>query len=117
MHRGQGSEQRLVCELKLDKTTGATERMRGLLGRKGLSAAQGLWIEPCNSVHTFFMAFAIDVLYLDRELRVKRTCAELKPWRGSACFTARSVIELAAGEMQRLGIAEGDQIQWSAGHE
>jgi uncharacterized membrane protein (UPF0127 family) len=82
-------------------------RGRGLLGRSALAPQQGLLIRPCSSVHTFFMRFAIDVVYLDREWRVTKVAADLKPWRLSWGRGANMVLELPAGEAGRQGIVPG----------
>jgi uncharacterized membrane protein (UPF0127 family) len=76
-------------------------RSRGLLGRTAMAPEEGLWIVPCPMIHTFFMKFAIDVLFLDRGLRVVRVLEGLKPWRLSPwVFRAHSVLELAGGSLQ-----------------
>jgi len=73
-------------------------RSRGLLGRESLAAGEGLWLVPCPMIHTFFMRFAIDALFLDRGLKVLRVLETLKPWRVSPwVWGAHSVLELAAG--------------------
>ena len=70
------------------------------MGRSDLAPGAGLWIEPCNSIHMFFMRFAIDVLFLDREGRVKRVLLKLRPWRVSPIvFGARTTVELRAGTL------------------
>ncbi|MDQ6747983.1 MAG: DUF192 domain-containing protein [Candidatus Dormibacteraeota bacterium] len=70
------------------------------MGRSELPSGRGLWIEPCNSIHMFFMRFAIDVLFLDRSGRVKRVMLRLKPWRVSPIvFGARTTVELPAGTL------------------
>jgi hypothetical protein len=70
------------------------------MGRASLPAGEGLWIEPCNSIHMFFMRFAIDAVFLDRDNRVKRVVRDLKPWRVSPIvFGARTVVELPAGSV------------------
>ena len=72
----------------------------GLMGRSSLASGGGLWIEPCNSIHMFFMLFAIDVLFLDRDGKVKRVLLRLRPWRVSPIvFGARTVVELPAGTL------------------
>ncbi len=77
--------------------TGPFERMRGLLGRD-LAPRGGMVIEPCNSVHTFFMSVPLDLLFVDREHRVLRAISGLIPWRLSPMVRgARYVVELAAG--------------------
>lgn len=98
-------------QLSLEPAFSPWARMKGLLGRSRLAPASGLWIAPCNSVHCFFMRFAIDLLYLDEQQRVIAVRHALKPWSLSLCWQARSVIELAAGECQRLGIQLGDTVQ------
>jgi uncharacterized protein len=88
-------------------------RRKGLLGRDGLAAEGGLWIVPCESVHTFGMRFPIDLVYLDRSRRVKKTRARVPPWRLSACLSAYSVLELAAGTIQTTQTSRGDKLEFS----
>ena len=90
--------------------TSAKRRM-GLLKHTGLEPGEGLWIVPCESVHSFFMKFTIDVLYLDRKYRVKKIRPEMAPWRISGCLTAHSVLELPAGTIKRTGTERGDQLE------
>lgn len=92
-----------------EASTGATRR-KGLLGRDGLPEGGGLWIVPCESVHTFFMRFPIDLMYLSRDLKVKKVRHAVGPWRMSACLTAHSLIELPAGTLQRTETRKGDRI-------
>jgi uncharacterized membrane protein (UPF0127 family) len=84
-------------------------RLRGLLGRRSLPAGEGMLIRRESSVHTFFMRFAIDVVFLDADERVLRIDANVAAWRLKACRGASSVIELAAGEARRLSV--GDRIE------
>ena len=86
------------------------KRRTGLLKHTGLEPGQGLWIIPCESVHSFFMKFTIDVLYLDREKKVRGMRPNMKPWRLSACLPAHSVLELPAGTIGRTGTKKGDQL-------
>lgn len=102
---------RVPTPLQLERAATPWTRLRGLLGRRGLANAHGLWIIPCNSVHCCFMGFAIDVLYLDAEQRIAHIRHELRPWRFSAFWRAHSVIELAAGECRRLNIEPGDSLK------
>ncbi len=89
----------------------ARERMKGLLGRSGLEAGEGIHIDPCNSIHTFFMRFTIDVLFLDRSGKVVRAFAALPPWRLTRVYAkARSVVELPPGTLAATGTYEGDQV-------
>lgn len=90
--------------------SGATRR-KGLLGRESLVPGEGLWIVPCESVHTFFMRFPIDLVYLDRKNRVRKLRTGVGPWRISACLTARSVLELPAGQIRATQTQRGDIVE------
>lgn len=85
-------------------------RMKGLLGRSELPADEGILIRPCGSVHTFFMRFAIDVVFLDRDWKVLKVTT-VKPWRTAVARGARAVVELAAGEADRRGLRPGTRLQ------
>jgi uncharacterized membrane protein (UPF0127 family)/Flp pilus assembly protein protease CpaA len=86
-------------------------RMRGLLGRPGLPAGEGMLITPAPSIHTAFMRFPIDALFLDRGLRVIKIVERLGPWRVASKARARAVLELAAGESARRGVKVGDVLE------
>jgi uncharacterized membrane protein (UPF0127 family) len=86
-------------------------RMRGLLGRSGLPAGEGMLFTPAPSIHTAFMRFPIDALFLDRELRVIKIVEQLDPWRVASKARARAVLELAAGESARQGVKVGDLLE------
>jgi uncharacterized membrane protein (UPF0127 family) len=87
-------------------------RFLGLMGRKGLGEGEGIWIQPCSGVHTMWMRFTIDVVALDRQRKVCALWPRLKPWRISPVSTRiGSVVELAAGAIDALGISLGDQIE------
>ena len=98
---------------RIEVANSSRSRSKGLLGRDGLAAGEGLWIIPCESVHTFGMRFSIDLVYLDRQLRVRKARRQVRPWRLSACFTAHSVIELAAGTLDGKNVQRGDLISFS----
>ena len=83
-------------------------RLRGLLGRSGLEPGEGLLLRPANSIHTAFMRFAIDVVFLDQDLTVLDVVEGVPPWRVKARRDARAVLELGAGEAARQGIVPGD---------
>jgi uncharacterized protein len=85
-------------------------RMRGLLGRSELRPGEGLLLLPASSVHTFFMRFPIDAVFLDEGLRVLRISDELRPWRAASRRGARAVLELPAGESARRGLVAGDKL-------
>ncbi len=86
-------------------------RMRGLLGRSGLPAGEGMLLRPAPSIHTAFMRFPIDALFLDGELRVIKIVEKLGPWRVASMARARAVLELAAGESARRGVKVGDLLE------
>ena len=86
-------------------------RSWGLLGRKGLPGDQGLWIKKCKYVHTFFMRFPIDAVYLAGDGTVVKTCSRLKPFRFSAGGRrADSVLELPAGYLDRRKMVIGEKL-------
>jgi uncharacterized membrane protein (UPF0127 family) len=99
----------VVCE-RAALADRAPARMRGLLGRDGLRPGQALLLQPAPSIHTAFMRFPIDVVFLDRESVVVRVVPALPPWRAASAPKARSVLELAAGEAARRGVQEGDWL-------
>ena len=84
-------------------------RLVGLLGRSSMSLQQGLWIEPCNRVHTFGMRFAIDLVFVDHQRTILRLVRNLPPWRIAACPRSRAVIELAAGACDHLRLQQGQR--------
>jgi uncharacterized protein len=88
-------------------------RNKGLLGRTGLPAGGGLWIVPCSSVHTFFMKFPIDLIYINRRKRVKKVRSGVAPWRLSACLSAHSILELPAGTIHSTQTQRGDQLEFA----
>lgn len=86
-------------------------RAVGLLSRASMEEGEGLWIVPCAMIHTFFMRFAIDVLFLDEELTVRRVLEDLRPWRLSPwVLSAHSVLELAGGSLKG-SVSAGDRLE------
>lgn len=86
-------------------------RFLGLMGRKSLEPGSGILLRPSSGVHTLFMRIAIDVVGLDRQLRVVRLWPRLRPWRmTSVNLKIQSVLELAAGQIEECGIELGDQL-------
>jgi len=102
-----------VLATRLEVADSAPKRSKGLLGRTGLDAGGGLWIVPCESVHTFGMQFPIDLVYLDRKLRIKKLRRAVGPWRISACLTAHSILELPAGTIVATKTEKGDTLEFS----
>lgn len=86
-------------------------RARGLLFSSALNEGAGLWITPCNSVHTFFMSYSIDVVFLDRDLRIVSIIENMVPGKVSRIQTqAASVLELPAGSVKKQPIHVGEQL-------
>ncbi len=94
----------------MDVADSSSTRRTGLLKHDRLDAGQGLWITPCESVHTFFMKFPIDLVYLDKQKKVRKVRHAVPAWRLSMCLSARSILELPAGTAQRTGTLAGDQL-------
>ena len=91
---------------------GFMTRLVGLLRDKALEHGDGLWIIPCNSIHSIGMHFVFDAVFLDKKLRVVHLMREMKPWRISKIvFSAHSVLELPAGLIDRSGTGLGDQFE------
>lgn len=88
----------------------SAKRRIGLLRHERLEPGEGLWITPCESVHTFFMKFAIDLVYLNQKKRVRKVRHAVPPWRVSACLMAHSILELPAGTAKQTGTEPGDQL-------
>lgn len=86
-------------------------RGKGLLGRRALPEGGGLIIDPCSSIHTWFMAFPIDVAFVAADGRVVRVAHTLRPWRiGPLARGVRYVVELPAGTLARTGTAANDYL-------
>jgi uncharacterized membrane protein (UPF0127 family) len=94
----------------VDVADTSEKRRVGLLKHERLEPGEGLWIKPCESVHTFFMKFAIDLVYVDKHQKVRKVRSAVPPWRLSACLTAHSIIELPAGTIERTGTQAGDEL-------
>ncbi|MBI4042511.1 MAG: DUF192 domain-containing protein [Deltaproteobacteria bacterium] len=87
------------------------ERCRGLLGRKNLLNGSGLILKPCQSIHTFFMAFPIDVVFADRENRVIGWQSNMRPFRISRWYRrALWALELPAGTLTPENLEKGDLL-------
>jgi uncharacterized protein len=103
-----------VIANNIEMAQSASARSRGLLGRKGLAPGEGLWIVPCEAIHTFGMQFSIDLVYLDRGCRVRKIRRNVPPWRISVCFAAHSVIELPALSIRDGELQPGDVVELSS---
>jgi uncharacterized membrane protein (UPF0127 family)/Flp pilus assembly protein protease CpaA len=100
---------RVACPV-LSVADTAPRRMRGLLGRRSLDADEGLLLRPAGSVHTAFMRFPIDVVFMDAELEVLDVRAGLAPWRMAGRRGAKAVLELPAGQAARRDIVPGTRL-------
>ena len=106
-------DDRIACE-RCDVADHPVARMRGLLGRSDLPQGEGVLLRPAGSIHTFFMRFPIDVLFLDDDDVVLEVVPELRPWRVAGVKGARSVLELAAGEAGSRGLGVGSKLAFQA---
>ena len=104
---------RIVCE-RVVVADRAHRRMRGLLGRKYLRQGEGMVLRPGWSIHTAFMRFPIDAVFLDADQVVIKIEHEVGQWRTVSCRGAREVVELSAGECRRRGLEVGDRVAWAS---
>ncbi len=95
-----------------DVADSSAKRRTGLLKHERPEPGAGLWIAPCEAVHSFGMRFAIDVVYLDRKKKVRKVRREMVPKRLSACLTAHSVLELPVGAIDASKTQAGDQLEF-----
>ena len=102
------SRQVIARDVELALTRRA--RRQGLLKRSSLDPQAALLLAPCFMVHTAFMQFAIDVIFVDRKGHVKQLVRGLPPWRMTACPMAYATIELAAGTLDRHDVEVGDRL-------
>jgi len=109
-YRVQNTTRGTVIGGAIDSAETSAARRVGLLKHSRLEEGAGLWIVPCESVHTFFMKFAIDLVYLDRQHRVRSVVRALVPWRMSMCLAAHSILELPPGTIDRTRTEKGDQL-------
>jgi hypothetical protein len=100
---------------RVERATSFWQRLRGLMGRGALAEGSALSIEPCNGIHTFFMRFPIDAVFLDRERRIVRAIQSMPPYRSTRLYrSVVQVVELPAGTLVRTGTREGDDLAFDA---
>ncbi len=88
-------------------------RLKGLLGRRCLPENCGLHLKPCNSIHTFWMRFSIDAIFLDKNQRIVALYRNLKPWRLTRIvWSAHSVLEIPAGSIEEKGCRLADGLEF-----
>ena len=96
-----------TVELALTRAT----RRQGLLGRTGLPESHAIVIAPCSAIHTWFMRFPIDVMFVSREGRIIKARQGIPAWRMSGALGAYAAVEMASGEIARTQIAAGDHLE------
>ena len=99
-----------VLAARLEPAFDSARRRRGLLGRDRLEPDCGLVLAPCESVHTAFMRFPIDVVFARRDGLVVKVCRALRPWRAALAFGAFAAIEVASGASDRSDTQRGDRL-------
>jgi uncharacterized protein len=87
-------------------------RMRGVIGMKRLRSGEGMLLRPTFSIHTAFVRFPIDAVFLNGDMTVVSVRHELRPWRLAGARKSKAVLELAAGECRRIGLRPGDRLGW-----
>ncbi len=96
-----------------DAADTSRKRREGLLKKDHLEDGTGLWIAPCEAIHSFGMKFAFDAIFLDRHKKVLKIRASMPRGRISVCLRAYSVLELPAGTAAATGTEAGDQLEFS----
>jgi uncharacterized membrane protein (UPF0127 family) len=96
-----------TLELALSRSS----RRRGLLGRDSLAEGHGMLIAPCSSIHTWFMRFPIDVIFVKRDGRVVKLCRHVGPWRLAFGWGAYAAIEFPSGAIDRSAVSVGDRLE------
>lgn len=94
------------------RTSNPLERMQGLLGRAPLKNHQAFLITPCSSIHTFFMSYTLDLVFLDKGWRIHRLLPGVRPWRMAWAPGASMVLELQAGAMDNMSLSTGQTLYW-----
>ena len=101
-----------VLAERLELATSVLARMKGLLGRKGIEPRHGLLIRPCSSIHSFFMRFEFDAVFVDRQWKVVHLIRRMRPFRMSRVVRgAGAVLELPAGTIDDTGTGVGDVLR------
>ena len=96
---------------RADVADTSAKRRQGLLKHTGLAPGEGLWIVPCEGVHTFFMKFPIDVVFLNKQRKILKIRPRMGRSRIALSLRAHSVLELPAGRLAETGTQKGDQLQ------
>ena len=110
--RDRASAMELIARVR--RTENVFERAAGLLALPKLAPDEGLLIERCASIHTCFMRYEIDVVFLDKTLTIQKLVEVLPPWRARACTSASMTLEVDAGLIDRAALRVGQQLSWVA---
>jgi uncharacterized membrane protein (UPF0127 family) len=89
---------------------GHLSRLKGLLGKRRLDQGEALIIRPCWSIHTWFMRFPLDVLFVDKEGRVRKIVRAMGPWRLAFSRGSADALEFEAGALDSTDLREGDDL-------
>ncbi len=109
--RIENTSRRTVVATQAEMADGFGSRFMGLMGRRAWTSSDGMVIEPCSSIHCFFMRMPIDVAFVDRDWRILQTVEALKPWRiGPIVRKTKRVVELPAGSLKRSECGPGDTL-------
>lgn len=100
----------VICR-KMIVASGLLDRMKGLMFSEELPDCDGFLINPCNSIHTFFMRYPLDVVFLDSDFKVVKVMYDLAPWRMTGIyFKSSQVLEMKAGTLKK-NITPGDKLE------
>jgi uncharacterized protein len=100
-----------ILSSNVESAKSLLKRLKGLLGRSTMPKGDALWIEPCNSIHTFFMRFSIDAIFVDRKFKVRRVVRHLPSGRlVLPIWGAHSVFEFLSTPGEDLNVSEGDEL-------
>jgi uncharacterized membrane protein (UPF0127 family) len=110
MARALNQTKNTVVAEEVTLATSMWSRFWGLMGRKNLPDGHGLLIDPCSSIHMFFMRFALDVVFLDDEGRVKKVVVGIKPWRAALGGGGKKALELPVGAAAKANVETGDEL-------
>jgi uncharacterized membrane protein (UPF0127 family) len=109
-HRLENLRSGVVVVETLTAAVDSSSRRKGLLGHTSMPAGSGLVIAPSNAVHTFFMKFPIDVVFLSKTGHVLKIRPAVPAWRMAASLLAFAVLEMPAGSIERSDLKVGDQV-------
>jgi len=100
----------LALATTIEAAFDSRSRRRGLLGRDALAPGAGIIIAPCGGIHTLYMRFPIDVVFVNKDGTVRKVCRGVKPWRLALSVLAFAAVEVASGEASRSGTLPGDRL-------